>query len=82
MQQQRHRPSVALEKGHRPLLLIGGERGRLTRAVQVRPGRLRPVQYCERRVPEDVSQVLLQVGGSADAAQLDHEATCGRMRAL
>ncbi len=82
VEQQRHRPTVPLEEGHRLLLLIDGERGRLSRAVHVRAGALGPVQHRQRRVSEDASQVLLELGGRADPAQLDHEATRGGMLPL
>lgn len=45
------------------------------RPVQVRPGRLRPVQHGQGGVPQGAPQLLLELTGRPDPTQLDHQST-------
>ena len=70
--ERRHWPAPAFEEGHRPPFVIGGERDRFSRAVQIGPRRLRPVHDAQGGVAEDALQLLLELPGGAYPTQLDH----------
>ena len=82
MHERRHRPTLALEEGHTAPGALRGKRDRLSGAVQVRAGRVRPVQDGEGRITEDAAQALLELTGRPVPPQLDHEATGGRVAPL
>lgn len=73
--ERRHRPTVTLKIGHHARIFSGGEGDRLSRAIQVCPGRVRPVENGEGWISQDASQALFEFAGCTGPPQLDPEAT-------
>ena len=80
--ERRHRPALALEEGHAALIALGGKGDGASGPVQVRAGRVGPVQDGEGRIAEDAAQALLELAGCPGPAQLDHEAPGRRVAPL
>ena len=80
--ERRHRPTLALEEGHAALVSLGRKRNGLARAVEIRAGRVGPVQDGEGRIAEDAAQALFELTWRRVPPQLDHEAAGRRVSPL
>jgi hypothetical protein len=80
--ERRHRPALTLEEGHATRVSLGRKRNGLARAVEIRAGRVGPVQDGEGRITEDAAQALFELTGGRVLPQLDDEAAGRRVSPL